>query len=101
MTRNTICGMPDYLLTFELSKDGDELFIHADDEGLLYLASELTILARDAKNGQKDHRHLISDAWAGSELSAVPQDPECQFLNKVTIHAWPTSGGVRDVNLKN
>jgi hypothetical protein len=26
--------MPDHLLTFELTKDGDELFIHADAAGL-------------------------------------------------------------------
>jgi len=86
-----------YLLTFELAKDGDELFIHVDAEGLRYLADELTRLARDAEAGRKDHRHLMSDEWAGCELSSVPQDPECRFLNKVTIHGWPTKGGIRDI----
>ena len=89
--------MPDHLLTFELSKDGDELFIHADAVGLRYLASELTQLAQEAEAGRKDHTHLMSDEWAGSELSGVPQNAECRLLNQVTIHAWPTKGGVRDL----
>jgi len=33
--------LPDHLLTFELAKDGDELFIHADAAGLRFLASAL------------------------------------------------------------
>ena len=47
--------MPDHLLTFELAKDGDELFIHADAAGLRYLASALTRLAQHAEAGRKEH----------------------------------------------
>ena len=92
MMVGTARTMLDYLLTFELAKDGDELFIHADAVGLRFLASELSRLAQEAEAGRKEHTHMLSEEWAGSELSAEPQDLECRFLNQVTIHAWPIKG---------
>jgi hypothetical protein len=89
--------MPDHLLTFELGKDGDELFIHADAAGLRYLASTLTRLAEHAEAGRKDHTHLMTEDWSGHELSSVAQDAQERLLHQVTIHGWPTKGGVRDV----
>ena len=85
--------MPDHLLTFELAKDGDELFIHADAAGLRYLASALTRLAEDADAGRKEHTHLMTEDWSGHELSSVARGAADRLLHQVTIHAWPIRGG--------
>jgi hypothetical protein len=85
--------MTDHLLTFELSKDGDELCIHGDAAGLRYLARIVLRLADYAEGGRKDHNHLMTAAWAGHELSSVAKDSSAVLLNKVTIHGWPTQGG--------
>ena len=85
--------MPDHLLTFELAKDGDELFIHADAAGLRSLASALTRLAQHAEAGRKEHTHLMTEDWSGHELSSLAQGTEDRLLHQVTIHAWPTRGG--------
>ena len=72
-----------HLLSFELSKDGDVLDIHCDDEGLTKLLSILSLL-----NGKDQHEHLMTDAWGGNELSDKTQSLESKLLNKVTIHKW-------------
>ena len=72
--------MTDPLLTFELAKDGNELFIHADATGLLYLASVLTRLAQHAETGLKEHTHLMTEDWAGHELSSVAQGTDSCLL---------------------
>lgn len=84
--------MPDYLLTFELAKDGDELLVHADAAGLRYLTSALTRLAHYAEAGQKEHTHLMTEDWAGHELSSIVQDSGATLLHSVTIHGWPKFG---------
>jgi len=89
--------MPDHLLTFELAKGGDELFIHADAAGLRFLASALTRLAQDAEAGRKDHTHLMTEGWSGHELSSVAQGADGRLLHQVTIHGWPTKDGAHDV----
>jgi hypothetical protein len=89
--------MPDHLLTFELAKDGDELFIHADAAGLRYLASALTRLAQHAEAGRKEHTHLMTEDWSGHELSSVAQGTDGSLLHQVTIHGWPKKEGARDV----
>lgn len=89
--------MPDHLLTFELAKDGEELFIHADAAGLRYLASALTRLAQDADAGRKGHTHLMTEDWSGHELSSVAQGPAGCLLHQVTIRGWPKKEGARDV----
>jgi hypothetical protein len=87
--------MPNHLLTFELAKDGEELFIHADAAALRYLASTLTRLAEHAEAGQKEHTHLMTEDWSGHELSSVAQGTEDRLLHQVTIHAWPKKDEVR------
>jgi hypothetical protein len=77
------------LLTFELSKDGDELFIHGNSVGLQDLASKLVRLAEKAKVGQHDHEHLMTEEWAGHELSSKTQSDDTQLLNHVKIYGWP------------
>lgn len=89
--------MPEHLLTFEMAKDGDELFIHADAAGLRYLASVLTRLAQHAEAGRKEHTHLMTEDWAGSELTSIAQSSEDHLLHKVTIHGWPKTEGAHGV----
>ena len=89
--------MPDYLLTFELSKDRDELFIHGNAAGLRYLARVASRLAEHADGGRREHDHLMTEEWAGHELSSVAQDPAASLLNQVTIRGWPTRGGAHDL----
>ena len=84
--------MPNHFLTFELAKDGDELFIHADAAGLRYLASALTRLAQHAEAGRKEHTHLMTEDWSGHELSSAAQSADNRLLHQVTIHAWPIRG---------
>jgi len=72
-----------FLLTFEISKDGDELNVHCDDIGLEKL---LLVLSRLKGNAQ--HEHLMTPSWGGNELSEELQSEDSQLLNKVTIHKW-------------
>ena len=63
------------LVTVEL-KDGQdasiaELAICFDDEGLEFLIEKLSRL-----RGKKDHLHLMTQAWAGNELSNEKQGGE-------------------------
>jgi hypothetical protein len=82
-------NMPDPLLTFEFSKDRDELVIHGDAAGLRYLARVLSRLADHADSGRSEHDHLMTEEWAGRELSSQLRDPKALLLNKVTIRGWP------------
>jgi hypothetical protein len=52
------------LLTFELSKKGNELFIVGDSDTLRFLAAKLTRLAEEADKGRPDHAHLTTEEWA-------------------------------------
>lgn len=72
-----------YLLTFEISPDGDELDIHCDIEGLKYLAKVLSKL-----ENEPDHEHMMTPKWGGTELSEEKQAEDTKLLNKVTIHRW-------------
>lgn len=74
----------EYLLTFELSKDGGELHVHCNDAGLRLLQRVLSSLA----SGQMQNDHLMTPQWAGNELSGEQQSDECTLLNKVTVHKW-------------
>ena len=73
----------DFLISFEISKDGDELDVHCDDVGLEKLLSILSQL-----KGNVQHVHLMTPSWGGNELSAEPQSEYGQPLNKVTFHKW-------------
>ena len=71
---------PDYLLTFELSKEKDELDIFCDEKGLEALISILSRL-----RGKVDHEHLMTPSRAGNELSEDQQNEDSYLLNSVTI----------------
>ena len=72
-----------FLLSFEISKDGDELNIHCDDTGLENLLSIISQI-----KGKVGHEHLMTPSWGGNELSEDPQSEDSHLLNKVTIHKW-------------
>lgn len=78
--------MPDYLLNFELSEHKDELFIHADEEGLRFLVDEFSKLLSHTKEGNFDHTHLMTEEWGGYELSSESQGGE--IINHVKIYCW-------------
>jgi hypothetical protein len=78
--------MPDYLLNFELSDQKDELFIHADEEGLKFLVSQLNKLLSQTKEGNFDHAHLMTEEWGGYELSSESKGGET--INHVKIYCW-------------
>ena len=72
-----------YLLTFELSKTGDELEVHFDRKGLIALRK---VLDRIEKG--EGHEHLLTAAWGGHELSEEKQESNSTLLNKVTFRLW-------------
>jgi hypothetical protein len=75
-----------YLLTFELTKNKDELEIHTNSKGLKRLIAELEILLQSAEKGVNDHNHLMTEEWAGNELSSIAQGGE--LLNHVKVYYW-------------
>jgi hypothetical protein len=77
------------LLTFELSNDGQELHVHGDAEGLESLAKAIDRAKAQANAGKPAHDHLMTEAWAGNELSGTTQGTDTRLINKVTLHAWP------------
>ena len=79
-------------LTYELSKDGGELFIHGDHAGLRFLAAKLTRLAEKTDVGLADHEHLMTDEWSGKKLSTNVQGVDTKFLNHVKVIARPKAG---------
>ena len=72
-----------YLLTFELSEDGNELEIHCDDSGL----EELIRVCQRLKQS-RGHDHLMTPSWGGHELGEEKQGETNILLNQVTIRFW-------------
>jgi hypothetical protein len=71
------------MLVFELTPEGDQLEIHADEEGLRRLKNHLETL----HSGER-HVHLKTPGWAGSELNEEPQQKGHIVLNHVKIFCW-------------
>ncbi len=74
----------EYLLTFELSKNKDELEVFTDLNGLKFLIEELNKLLKSTENGTTDHTHFMTEEWAGNELTSVAQSGE--ILNHVKVY---------------
>ncbi len=74
------------VVTFELSKDGDELEVHFSRAGLRWAIDELTRLSETSS--LPDHQHWMTPEWGGQELSGRHKDVEGALLNKVTIRLW-------------
>ena len=73
------------ILTFELVKNGKELEIHVDNNGLQELIETLIEL-KNAKG--KTHDHMMTPSWSGSELTEQKQNETNTLLNKVSVHVW-------------
>ncbi|MBN8734383.1 MAG: immunity protein 32 [Acidobacteria bacterium] len=72
------------MLTFELNKDGDQLEIHADSAGMDRLIAALRRVA-----ATKNHEHMATPSWRGTELSEELQSQGSSLLNSVSIYMWP------------
>ncbi len=83
----------DDLLTFELGKDGGELFIHGDPKGLRRLSELLQNLAVAAEAGHFPHEHMFTSEWGGCELSSEVQEKGHSGLHHVKIYGWPDARG--------
>ncbi len=79
--------MGEKYLTFELTKDGDQLEIHGNEEGLRDLAEVIGKLLN--KPNRQEHTHLMTESWGGYELSSELHIDEHKLLNMVTIYLWP------------
>ncbi len=71
------------LLTFELTKEHDQIEIHANSE---VLAALMRILERVLKTGQ--HAHLLTPQWGGSELSEDRQGHDNSLVQHVKVVLW-------------
>lgn len=76
------------MLTFEYEKADEALHVHADPEGLRYLASVLLQLADRSEKKGSDHVHLMTEAWGGNELSGEAQSKTSELLNHVKVFSW-------------
>lgn len=80
-------GPNDKLLTFELSADGDCVDVHMNRQGLEDLVLYLTRLQDSSK--LPAHDHLMTESWAGTELTEEAQSTDVKLINQVTLRLWP------------
>ena len=84
--------MKDYLLSFVASKDGDALYIHADQAGLDELVKVLQSLKSHLEKGECEHNHLFSQDWGGHGLTTSMLEQErndnCTQVHHVELYAW-------------
>ena len=80
-----------HLLTFELNENKDELTIHGDPKGLLFLSDTIERLVANTDESGFNHTHLMTEGWAGTELS--PESQGGEILNQVKIFCWKTRKG--------
>ena len=75
--------MKEKLLTFEVKEGCDEIEIHGDEAGLLYLVELISKVIK-----YRQHDHWMTPSWGGDELSEEQQNDENRIVNKVTLHIW-------------
>jgi Immunity protein 32 len=68
------------MITVEL-KDGDEVEVHLDAEGLSTLMAQLRFL----ETGKTDHVHLMTASWGGSELTEELQCADTSVIHHLKI----------------
>jgi hypothetical protein len=83
--------MTEYLLTFELEREGDKLCVHGTAEALEEFARSLTELAKRARSGVADHIHWMTEDWGGpgAGLTSTPQSESSQLIHHVKVFGWP------------
>lgn len=75
-------------LTFELSKDGQELQIHGNEYGLRQLCQSINRLLAATTPGHFDHDHLMTPDWGGTELTPEPTKTDTVLLHHVKVYCW-------------
>ena len=73
------------LLTVEFADEIVE--IHSDEEGLDLLIDRLLALRR---HKIPEHDHLMTESWAGWELTEEKQSPDSKLINHLRVNFWPT-----------
>ena len=83
------------MLHIETGKDGDEVFIHADQEGIQKLRDVLDFL--EGQPEVSEHEHLFTPAWAGNELDEIlnlgardANSEDNRTVHHVKLYYWPT-----------
>ncbi len=88
MNETHFMAKPDYTLSFAIDADGDQVFIHADAAGLDQLIGTLTQIRRKLDDNECPHDHLMTDTWAGSELTERTLDDGSHLVHHVKIYGW-------------
>jgi hypothetical protein len=82
------------MLYLETDKDGDRVFLHADQEGIQKLREVLDFL--EGQQETPEHEHLITPSWGGHELDEVlsigARDGNSELnrvVHEVKLYYWP------------
>ena len=78
----------DHLLTFELYKDTEKIFVHGDPAGLEYFANALLKTVAQAKKWEIFHNNFFTEEWGGNELSSEKQGEEDKLINPIKVFFW-------------
>lgn len=84
--------MNEYLLTFELDEDAEQISVHGDAAGLEYFARQLLGIAAKIKLGEVSHEHYFTSEWGGNELSSKKQSNRDSLINHVKVYGWSSLG---------
>lgn len=81
--------MNEPFLAFEVDAAGEQLFIHADPQGMRHLARHLEALAQRVEQRGPEHTHLFSEEWGDGEISSERQSEDGHVIHHVKILGWP------------
>jgi hypothetical protein len=90
---------PDHFLSITTDVEGQQVFVHVDAAGLDHLIRSLTRLRQKLEKGVSDHDHMMTDAWAGEELSTPRVAEGARGVQHIKIWAW-TPEKIRENHLK-
>jgi hypothetical protein len=72
--------------------DGDVIYVHADAAGVAMLEKVIAQLKKGLSAGDSPHDHLMSESWAGKELTetmlAKEKEKGCKQVHHVKIYGW-------------
>jgi hypothetical protein len=82
------------MLYVETDKDGDQVFLHADQEGIQKLRELLDVL--DSQPEAPEHDHLLTPVWGGYGLdeklevgSRDGNSDENRTVHHLKMYYWP------------
>ena len=82
------------MLYLETDKDGDQVFLHADQEGIQRLRELLDVL--EAQPDKPEHDHLFTEAWGGDGLdetlafgSRDANSDSNRTVHELKAYYWP------------